>query len=168
MAHVTHVRAGSGLVPRLRRSHGTPGQADHLEPQPSRTGLHTVWRPALRALHPWRSCSSLLPLNLPQASRLLGMTKLRMAAYLKIRYWDGRSRRLAAVVSHISRETSEMPGFPVRGTKQRPRARLSLRKAAHANLFGAPRRKSGSPRLFRPTYAEANVGHPSRSYGILV
>jgi hypothetical protein len=35
-----------------------------------------------------------------------------------------------AVESHISRKTSEMPGFPVRGTKQQPRVRLSLRKAA--------------------------------------
>jgi len=33
-------------------------------------------------------------------------------------------------VSHISRKTSEIPGFPVRSTNQRPRVRLSLRKAA--------------------------------------
>jgi hypothetical protein len=39
--------------------------------------------------------------------------------------------------------------------------RLSLQKAAHANTDGAACRKSGSPRLFRPTYAGANVGHPS-------
>ncbi len=44
--------------------------------------------------------------------------------------------------------------------------RLSLTKAAHANLFGAACRKSGSARLFRPTYAPANVGHPSSSSGL--
>jgi len=36
--------------------------------------------------------------------------------------------------------------------------RLSLQKAAQATLGGATYRKSGSPRLFRPTYAGANVG----------
>jgi hypothetical protein len=40
---------------------------------------------------------------------------------------DDRSR---FVESHISRKTSEIPEFPVRGTKQRPRLRLSSRKAA--------------------------------------
>jgi hypothetical protein len=50
---------------------------------------------------------------------------------------------LKAVVSHISRKTSEIPGFPVRGSKQRPRVRLSLRKAAWnlptpSNLTGNP------------------------------
>jgi hypothetical protein len=34
------------------------------------------------------------------------------------------------VESHISRKTSEIPGFPVHGTKQLPRVRLSSRKAA--------------------------------------
>ncbi len=38
--------------------------------------------------------------------------------------------------------------------------RLSLLKAAHSDLFGAAYRKSGSPRLFRPRYAGANLGHP--------
>jgi hypothetical protein len=32
--------------------------------------------------------------------------------------------------------------------------RLSLQKAAHANMGGAAYRKSGSPRLFRPTYPD--------------
>jgi hypothetical protein len=41
--------------------------------------------------------------------------------------------------------------------------RLSLKKAARANMDGTAYRKSGSPRLFRPRYAEANVGHPSCS-----
>src|SRR5271154_7174496 len=41
--------------------------------------------------------------------------------------------------------------------------RLSLLKAAHAKLFGASCRKSGSPRLFRPRYALANLGQPSCS-----
>jgi hypothetical protein len=41
--------------------------------------------------------------------------------------------------------------------------RLSLLKAAHSDLSGVAYRKSGSPRLTRPTYAEANVGHPSSS-----
>ncbi len=39
--------------------------------------------------------------------------------------------------------------------------RLSLQKAAHANMGDAAYRKSGSPHLLRPTYAGANVGHPS-------
>jgi hypothetical protein len=38
--------------------------------------------------------------------------------------------------------------------------RLSLQKAAYAKMGGAAYRKSRSPHLFRPTYAEANVGHP--------
>ena len=42
----------------------------------------------------------------------------------------GKSCQHRDVVSHISRKTSEMPGFPVRGSKQRQRVRLSLRKAA--------------------------------------
>jgi hypothetical protein len=42
--------------------------------------------------------------------------------------------------------------------------RLSLLKAAHAVVSGAAYRKSGSPRLFRPRYAGANLGHPSGSY----
>ena len=38
--------------------------------------------------------------------------------------------------------------------------RLSSQKAAHANMDGDACRKSGSPRLFRSTYAGANVGNP--------
>jgi hypothetical protein len=39
-------------------------------------------------------------------------------------------QRLRSVESHISRKTSEIPGFPVRSASQVPRVRLSLRKAA--------------------------------------
>ena len=39
--------------------------------------------------------------------------------------------------------------------------RLSLKKAAYAVISSAVYRKSGSPRHFRPRYAEANLGHPS-------
>src|ERR1700688_767515 len=44
--------------------------------------------------------------------------------------------------------------------------RLSLMKAARANPVGALCRKSGSPRHFRPTYAVANEGPPSRDRGL--
>jgi hypothetical protein len=44
--------------------------------------------------------------------------------------------------------------------------RLSLKKAAHGALVSASSRKSGSPRLFCPTYAGANVGHPFRFVGV--
>jgi hypothetical protein len=40
--------------------------------------------------------------------------------------------------------------------------RLSLMKAAHVDLACASSRKSGSPRLYQPTYAGANMGHPFR------
>src|ERR1700693_787424 len=40
--------------------------------------------------------------------------------------------------------------------------RLSLMKAAHADAGGAPWQEIRVARLFRPTYASANVGHPSR------
>jgi hypothetical protein len=43
--------------------------------------------------------------------------------------------------------------------------RLSLKKAAHVALVSGSSRKSGSPRLFCPTYAGANVGHPFRVGG---
>jgi hypothetical protein len=53
--------------------------------------------------------------------------------------------------------------------------RLSLKKAAHAVVSSAAYRKSGSPRLFRPTYAPrlagaglANVGHPSYPLAFLL
>jgi hypothetical protein len=39
--------------------------------------------------------------------------------------------------------------------------RLSLMKAAHADVGGAPWQEIRVARRFRPTYAEANVGHPS-------
>jgi hypothetical protein len=51
---MTEVEAGAGLVPRLRRSHGTPtaGRGRQIilgiDPQPFRAGLK-FWRPALRA-----------------------------------------------------------------------------------------------------------------------
>jgi hypothetical protein len=47
------------------------------------------------------------------------------------------------VESHISRKTSEMPGFPVRGTIQQPRVRLSLRKAAGSS--STPTNLTGNP-----------------------
>jgi hypothetical protein len=66
------------------------------------------------------------------------MTKLRMAAYLKIRYLDGRSRRFAAVVS------------------------------SRSLLVDIAKALEGFALLFRPTYAVANVGHPSGSYWVLL
>ena len=43
--------------------------------------------------------------------------------------------------------------------------RLSIMKAAHVGVGGAPWQEIRVARLFGPTYAEANVGHPSRSMG---
>jgi HlyD family secretion protein len=40
------------------------------------------------------------------------------------------AKKVKVRVSHFSRKTSEIPEFPVRGPKRRPRVRLSLRKAA--------------------------------------
>jgi hypothetical protein len=42
--------------------------------------------------------------------------------------------------------------------------RLSLMKAAHADVGGAPWREIRVAHRFRPTYAMANVGHPSSSF----
>jgi hypothetical protein len=39
--------------------------------------------------------------------------------------------------------------------------RLSLMKAAHAGVGGAPWQEIRVAHLFRPMYAEANMGHPS-------
>jgi hypothetical protein len=50
------------------------------------------------------------------------------------------------------------PGFPVKLVTPAHFMRLSLLKAAYAVVSSAAYRKSGSPRRFRPTYAEANVG----------
>jgi hypothetical protein len=47
---------------------------------------------------------------------------------------SAQSWRDTAVASHISRKTSEIPGFPVRNASQVPRVRLSLRKAARSEL----------------------------------
>jgi hypothetical protein len=44
--------------------------------------------------------------------------------------------------------------------------RLSLKKAAYAVASSAAYRKSGSPDRLQPTYALANVGHPSRGRGL--
>ena len=41
--------------------------------------------------------------------------------------------------------------------------RLSLMKAAHADVGGAPWQEIRVAHLFRPTYAQAKVGHPSDS-----
>jgi hypothetical protein len=41
--------------------------------------------------------------------------------------------------------------------------RLSLVKAAHADVGGASWQEIRVAHLFRPTYAEANEGHPSNS-----
>jgi hypothetical protein len=53
------------------------------------------------------------------------------------------------------------PGFPVQLVTSAHLMRLSLTKAAHVVVSSAAYRKSGSPRLFRPRYALANLGHPS-------
>src|ERR1700733_5558262 len=42
---MTNLRSATGLVPRLRRSHGRPGQADHLRDRsPALPGWAHVWR----------------------------------------------------------------------------------------------------------------------------
>jgi hypothetical protein len=41
--------------------------------------------------------------------------------------------------------------------------RLSLMKAAHDDVGGAPRQEIRVAHLFRPMYAGANMGHPSDS-----
>src|SRR6201999_2741646 len=51
---------------------------------PALPGWADVWRSALRALHLWRSLPCHFSLNLPQTSRLLGMTKERATSLWKV------------------------------------------------------------------------------------
>jgi hypothetical protein len=55
----------------------------------------------------------------------------------------GRLGRESSFISHISPKAGEIPGFPLRGTKQSPRVRLSLRKAARGS--STPTRFTGKP-----------------------
>jgi hypothetical protein len=86
---------------------------------------------------------SVISLPTRAASRLL----LGMTIVLQVRPQEesdkSRVKRKSAVESHISRKTSEMPGFPVRGTRQRPRVRLSSRKAAWSS--STPTNFTGNP-----------------------
>jgi hypothetical protein len=71
---------------------------------PALSGWAHVWRPApstssgqaLWASHPWRLQCHLF-LNLPQASRLLGMTRGRVRLTTAAVIGDGQSRRLFAI-----------------------------------------------------------------------
>ena len=74
---------------------------------------------------------------------------MRMAAYLKIGYWDGRSRRLAAVESHISRKTSEIPDFLYAASRKV--ACAAFCEESRIKFVGSdkPHRKSG------------DMGHPA-------
>jgi hypothetical protein len=68
-----------------------------------------------------------------------------------------RGYGLGAVVSHISRNTSEMMGHPAFVWKR------GIKKAAHADVGSAAWQEIRVALRFRPTYALANVGHPSSS-----
>jgi hypothetical protein len=58
----------------------------------------------------------------------------------------GRLARESSFISHISPKAGEIPGFPVRGAKQSPRVRLSLRKAARGS--STQTRFTGNPGIW--------------------
>jgi hypothetical protein len=68
---------------------------------------------------------------------------------MKIRYWDGRSRRFAAVESHISRKTSEILDFLYAASQ----------KVACAAFCEESRIKFVGPN--KPHRKSGDVGHPA-------
>jgi hypothetical protein len=95
---MTRVGAGADLVPRLGARiifdidfPALPGWAHVWRPAPSTSSGQALW-----ASHPWRLQCHLF-LNLPQASRLLGMTRGRVRLTAAAVIGDGQSRRLFAI-----------------------------------------------------------------------
>jgi hypothetical protein len=60
------------------------------------------------------------------------------------------------------------PGFPIDRLALANAMRLSLVKAAHADVGGAPWQEIRVAHLFRPRYALANLGHPSCYFSFAV